>query len=64
MALQENPGPEFQEPLIGSKKYDISAHSSNISAQPLKKTYAQLNKKLAKSALYNIIPCFAFFSMI
>ena len=33
---------------------------------PKKKAYfyAQLNKKLAKSTLYHIIPCFAFFSMI
>ena len=38
-------------------------HSSNISARAQWKAffYAQLNKKLAKSALYHIMHCLAFF---
>ena len=52
--------------LHEAQEGNISAHSSNISAQNQKKAffYAQLNKKLAKSTLYHIIHCFACFSMI
>ena len=48
------------------KKDNLSAHSSNISARTPNKChfYAQSNKKLAKSALYNIFQCFAYIFMI
>ena len=70
MALHGTPGtpcPWIVIFLHGPKKGNFSAHGSNISARTPQKSvffYAQLNKKLAKSALYHIIHCFACFSMI
>ena len=70
MALHENPAPPGSWIVIflhGPKKKAIFLHIVVIFLHGTPKKaffYAQLNKKLAKSALYNIIPCFAFFSMI
>ena len=60
IALHKNPRMRYSRVVI------FLHGSSNISARTSKMRFYvhNLNKKLTKSALYHILHCFAFFSMI